>query len=355
MRKIIVSLALAMGLTAYAGAKIEWDHIRHDFGAFNEDSGPVTAIFKFYNTGDEPLVITGARANCGCTTPTYSADVVLPGDSARLSVSYDAGGRPGRFEKYVYVDTNTDPQQSKLSIKGVSVGNSTTLQGKYPVTAGPLRLAHPAALLGSVTRNKVKSMHEAGYNASTDTLTPVISDIPQWLTVKAYPETVPPGEQVSLSFFITSDRIPLWDTVVDTITIRPDAQISETFRMPVIVTVNEDFSKLTDRQKAEGPIVRFEKERLDPVMLGNNGADVDLKIYNDGKSPLKIRRIYTATKNVRVDVRQDQTIKSGKSQTIRIHIPADCLNGSNASAVMFTVVTNDPFNPRKSITIPITR
>lgn len=355
MRKLIVSLALSMGLSAYAGAKIEWDHIHHNFGAFNEDSGPVTAIFTLYNTGDEPLVITGARANCGCTTPTYSADMVQPGDSATLTVSYDPGGRPGRFEKFVFVDTNTEPKQSKLSIKGVSVGSSSTIQGRYPVSVGQLRLTHPAALLGSVIRGKVKSVFEAGYNASTDTLSPTVTDVPAWLNVKPYPERVPPGEQMSFSFLVTSDRVPFWDTVIDTVTVRPFPESTDLLRMPVIVTVTEDFSSLSDRQKADGPTVRFDKERLDSVVLGENGADVDLIIHNDGKNPLKLRRIYTSTKDVTINVRPDQAIKGGKSQAVRIHLPGDCLSDSKASAVILNVITNDPFNPRKTVTIPVTR
>lgn len=355
MRKILLYLALVVGLTSYAGAKIEWDHYRHNFGAFSEDDGKVTAVFTYYNRGDDPLLITGARANCGCTTPEYSREALAPGDSATLTVTYDPGGRPGRFEKFIFVDSNTEPRQSKLSISGVSVGNSTTIKGRYPVEAGPLRLAHPAALLGSIRRGEVKSVFEAAYNATLDTLHPVIRDVPVWLSVKAYPEVVPPGEQVSFSYFINSDRVPEWDMVTDTVTIIPDPTLNVKLRMPVVITVNEDFSKLTDNERATSPVVGIEPERLEPVTLTAAGAKAEFKVLNEGRSPLKIRRIYSHTPGVVVDVRKDTTVKPGKSQTVKVTVPPGALKGSPATSVILLIVTNDPYTPKRSIAIPISR
>lgn len=355
MRKTLLYLALVIGFTSYAGAKIEWDHLRHNFGAFSEDDGKVTAVFTYYNRGDEPLLILGARANCGCTTPEYSREALAPGDSATLSVTYDPGGRPGRFEKFIFVDSNTEPRQSKLSINGVSVGNSTTLKGRYPVEAGPLRLAHPAALLGSINRGEVKSVFEAAYNSTTDTLHPVIRDVPVWLNVKAYPEVVSPGEQVSFSYFINSDRVPEWDLVTDTITIIPDPSLKVKLRMPVVITVNENFSKLTDNERATSPVVRVDPERLQPVTLTPEGATAEFKVHNDGRSPLKIRRIYSHTPGVSVDVSKDTTVKPGKSKTVKVTVPPGALNGSPATSVILLVVTNDPYAPKRTVAIPLSR
>lgn len=351
MRGILILLASAIGLSAFAGAKIEWDKSRHDFGAFDESLGPVTAVFTFTNTGDEPLVVTGARANCGCTTPTYSADVVEPGASATLSVTYNPAGLPGRFEKKVYVDTNTDPKRSTLSITGVCVGSPSSVAGKYPVEVGPLRLTHPTALLGAVTKGHIKSTTEYGYNASTDTLRPVVKGAPKWLEVKPMKDKVAPGEQAVFGFFVHSDKIPGWDLVTDTVTIYPYEDSADFLRMLVVVTVNEDFSSLSDKQLADAPAVRFDATRLAPV---SPGSEAVLTVHNDGKSALKIRRVYTRTPGVTFDVKSDETVKGGKSRAIKARIPSDCLSGTSASAVIVTVITNDPLNPHSTITIPVT-
>lgn len=354
MRKVGLFLALAVGFAAYAGANIKWDHTRHDFGAFDESLGAVTARFVLYNTGDEPLVITGARANCGCTTPTYTADIVQPGDSAVLSVAYDPGGRPGRFEKKVYVDTNTEPKRSTLTITGVSVGSSASVEARYPVAVGPLRMAHSAALLGSMNRGHVKSVFESGYNASTDTLRPSVENVPKWLDVKVIPPVVPPGEQVSFNIFVHSDRVPVWDLASDTLTVRPFPGSPDRFDMPVVVTVTEDFSGLSDRQLAQAPAVRLDRTRLDPVTLAPGDNKVSFTVLNEGRSPLKIRRVYTRTPGVTFDVKRDEAVKPGKSRTVAGNIPASCLNGAKTSVITVYIITNDPLNPKATLTIPVT-
>ncbi len=342
---------VAMG--AMAGARIEWRSLRHDFGAFNESTGPATATFVYYNTGDEPLVITGARANCGCTTPRYSADVLAPGDSATLSVTYDPAGRPGRFEKKVYVDTNTEPRRSTLSINGVVIGAPASLSARYPVEVGPLRMNRSTFLLGSMERGHVKSVFESLYNASADTLRPVVTDVPSWLEATVVPAAAGPGEQTSINLFVHTDRIPQWDVVTDTVTVRPGKDSAESIRVPVVVTVREDFSRLTDKERANAPIVRLDKTRLDPVTVGPDGATAKLTIHNDGRSALRIRRLYTRTPGVTVSVKDDATVKAGKSLTVNVHIPASALGDAKAAAVVMSLVTNDPASPRTSITIPV--
>lgn len=355
MRKITL-LALAVGCVAYAGAKIEWNKSRHDFGAFNESEGPQTATFTYRNVGDEPLVVTGARANCGCTTPQVSAEILQPGDTATLVVTYDPQGHAGRFEKRVYIDTNTEPARSTLVICGTSVGSPTTVSGRYPVEVGPLRLAHPAVLLGNINRGKIKSVYESAYNASTDTLRPVVTDTPRWLSVKTVPEVVPPGEQVGFNYFISSLEIPEWDFVTDTVTLRPDPASDVEIRLPVVITVNEDFSRLSPKEIAQAPAIAIDTPKLQPLQVsGDRPATTSFTITNTGQSPLKIRRIYTRTPGVTTDIKASETIKPGKSRKVRVTVAPGVLDAQNVATVVLSVVSNDPFNPKTTVAIPLTR
>lgn len=353
MRLTLIILALATGLSAFSGAKIEWDHTRHDFGAFNESMGAVTARFVLRNTGGDTLVITGARANCGCTTPRLSATEIAPGDTAVLTVAYDPAGRPGRFDKRVYVDANTDPKRSTLTITGVTVGAPQSVSARYPVEVGPLRLSHSAALLGHITKGHVKSMYEGGYNASTDTLRPVVTDAPKWLEVSTLSPTVGPGEGVSFNFFINSSKIPDWDVVTDTVTVRPFAGSTDFYRMPVVVTVDEDFSKLSDKELANAPAVSVKRNDKEPLVIDKPQVSTEIEITNTGKSPLKIRRIYTLMPGVTFDIKRDTTIGAGKSRKVRVDVPAEALGKNKIATMAVNLVTNDPLTPRTTVSIPI--
>ena len=72
---------LAAGCCAI-GASAEgqgvWLEQKHDFGAFDEGLGTVYCDFRLVNTGNEPIAIINARANCGCTRPEYSRDPIAP-------------------------------------------------------------------------------------------------------------------------------------------------------------------------------------------------------------------------------------------------------------------------------------
>ena len=74
--------------------------------------------FKFTNTGKEPLIITNAQGSCGCTTPSWPKEPIMPGQSAVIKVHY-ATDRVGSFEKTVTLTSNADTPSKVLKIKGV--------------------------------------------------------------------------------------------------------------------------------------------------------------------------------------------------------------------------------------------
>lgn len=87
----------------------------HDFGTVSE--GPAADYeFTFTNTGKEPIILQRVQASCGCTTPSYSKDPVLPGKEGSIKASYNTNGRPGAFVKSITVVSNAGTKV--LTIKG---------------------------------------------------------------------------------------------------------------------------------------------------------------------------------------------------------------------------------------------
>lgn len=87
----------------------------HDFGTVPE--GPAAEYeFTFTNTGKEPIIIQRAQPSCGCTTPSYSKDPVLPGKTGVIKASYGTQGRPNAFTKTITVYSNVGTKV--LTIKG---------------------------------------------------------------------------------------------------------------------------------------------------------------------------------------------------------------------------------------------
>ena len=49
--------------------EMKFEHTRHNFGVFAQDTAIVTHEFIFTNVGKSPLIIHQASASCGCTVP----------------------------------------------------------------------------------------------------------------------------------------------------------------------------------------------------------------------------------------------------------------------------------------------
>jgi hypothetical protein len=87
----------------------------HDFGTIPE--GPVAEYkFDFTNVGKEPLIIQNASASCGCTTPEWPKEPILPGKKGVLTVRYNTQGRVGPFRKDVYIQSNAVSDKARYEI-----------------------------------------------------------------------------------------------------------------------------------------------------------------------------------------------------------------------------------------------
>lgn len=96
---------------------IQYDNDKYNFGVVNEGE-IVKHVFKFKNTGNEPLVISNAKGSCGCTVPTWPKEPVPAGATGEISVEFNSKGKPGQQSKRVTVTANTNPTETYLEISG---------------------------------------------------------------------------------------------------------------------------------------------------------------------------------------------------------------------------------------------
>ena len=87
----------------------------HNFGTVPE--GPsVSYDFVFTNNTKQPVQLESVRASCGCTTPNWSKDPILPGKTSKITATYSTKNRPGSFYKTITVKSTAG--QKVLKIKG---------------------------------------------------------------------------------------------------------------------------------------------------------------------------------------------------------------------------------------------
>jgi len=98
-------------------AKMDFEETVHDFGNVLEGK-QVSHVFKFKNTGKVPLLISDAKATCGCTVPSYPKDPIAPGKSGEISVKFNTSGKKNDQSKPVTLVANTFPQKTVLTMRG---------------------------------------------------------------------------------------------------------------------------------------------------------------------------------------------------------------------------------------------
>lgn len=86
-----------------------------DFGTIDEGDA-VTHIFKFTNTGDNPLIIDRCKGSCGCTVPQCPKEPIAPGEEGEIEVKFNSKGKKNKQTKTVTINANTVPEQTRITI-----------------------------------------------------------------------------------------------------------------------------------------------------------------------------------------------------------------------------------------------
>lgn len=136
MRKYLLLTAILMMVTAgfaeeqtKGKGEMKFEHTRHNFGIFAQDTAIVTHQFIFTNVGKEPLIIHQATASCGCTVPEYTLEPIMPGEKGKITVTYNGKNRrPGVFRKSITIHNNGKQTPIRIYIEGEMIANEKPIE-----------------------------------------------------------------------------------------------------------------------------------------------------------------------------------------------------------------------------------
>ncbi len=351
MKRILLSMLAAVAPVAalVAAPRVVWLESEHNFGAFSEDLGHVQCTFMGVNTGDTPVVVISARANCGCTVPTYPREAVAPGDTIKIGVDFNAVGRPGRFSKKVYIDTG-DGTKAQFTIRRVVVGTAATLAGRFPIAVGDARINKDIVPFGQTNKGRVLSGAVNIYNSTDHPITPEAVDLPPYIKAKMHPATIPVGDQGTLSLTALTDMAPDYGTVTGRFRLIPDKEHpADTVGIRTVMILNEDFSKLTEEQLEKAPRIKLSADKIDFDSFDASHLSRSITLTNEGKEPLLIRRAECGSELMKVDV-STMKVKPGKSATIKVTLSPGCMDKDMIDERILLIV-NDPKSSKNIIRV----
>ena len=134
--------------TKTAGAQIKFTEEKYDFGSIKQGD-VVDHVFKFKNTGTQPLVISNIGVSCGCTTPSWTKEPVQPGKMGTISAKFNSAGKMGMQTKVLTIESNSAAGASTATLTGnvveataasAATDVNTTDAGKQKMKDGDAKL-----------------------------------------------------------------------------------------------------------------------------------------------------------------------------------------------------------------------
>lgn len=121
MKKITLlatAFFFALGVTAQTKADdvIKLNTEKYDFGKIKQGV-PVDFVFELKNISSKPVVVESTNASCGCTTPEKPTEPIMPNETGKIKVQYNAAA-VAPFTKDVYIKLVGVDQPKTVQITG---------------------------------------------------------------------------------------------------------------------------------------------------------------------------------------------------------------------------------------------
>ena len=349
MKKIflfsVVSVFFCIGAIAQSKtAAISFNEMSYNFGDVQETAGLQTHKFEFTNTGGEALIIQNVSTSCGCTTPEWTKEPVMPGQKGYVSAAYNPAGRPGAFEKYITVQSNAEPAVLKLTINGNVAAKPLTIEDEYKFAFGAIRMNMNHLSFGTVFKGQVQVKEVAIVNTSAVPQTVKLENVPAHLSTKVTPATLAPNQKGVIEITYNSAKKDDWGFIIDRMDIFINGVTENANKLIVSANLEEDFSKVTEAEKANAAKISFAQNTFDfGTIKQGESVSYEYTFTNLGKSNLLIRKVTAACGCTAVNTTADM-IPAGKTGSIKTTFNSSGKTGTQNKTI--TVITNDPENPK---------
>jgi len=343
MKKLLLLwlILFVLIVSLYSSPKITFEKEVHNFGDIKEEGGPYEYDFIFSNTGDEPLKIIKVKASWGCTSPSWSTGSINPGEKGFVNVKYTSENRPGGFGKSITVTSNAENNIVTLKVKGKVIPTPGKFRTKYRI--GNLYLDKRSITFGKIKDTEFRIDSINTWNTGNESLEIIIETEIPYLQIATEPSILKPQEKGKIIFKINAQQIDKYGDIKDDIQVVAVTKSNKMYGdIPVIATIEEDFSHLTEKDLANAPIIKFNDKNINLGSIKKGEKKYcEFKFSNEGKRDLIIRNIQQGRDYTIVDF--DNEIKPGDSGKIEIVFQTN----SNLERYKKTisVISNDPKNP----------
>lgn len=319
-----------------------------NFGNVIESEGPVVHSFEFTNSTNRPVTIVKVQPSCGCTTPDWSKEPVMPGKVGFIKASFDPKGRPGYFDKSLSVVTDINNAPVQLRIKGQVVTDLIT-DKNFSKPMGNMALQSSSFNMGKVFLKDEYMVKDFSWKNTGDTPIEISKEVsPTYIKVEMMPAVVAPGEVGQIRLSYNGAKKNQYGFQSDNIELHTNDKGMPLKSISVFATLEEYFPELPPDELAKAPGLLIAEKTFDLGRIKQtNSATKTITISNIGKKPLLIRSIQSNCTCTKTETTAEM-IKPGGSAAIKITFHPEERKGTQQKSI--TVYSNDPRNPVQRIT-----
>ena len=328
-------------------AEIEWLADEYNFGTFKEADGPVKGSVAFVNKGPGATFIGRVRPGCGCTSASYPHRMIEPGDTAVIEFTYNPAGRPGRFDRSVKIYTGDDNDLKTIRILGTVIGDNTTLESVFPFKKVNLRFDSSIVAAGEIRKGEKRNLFINCYNDGKDTVMPSFDNPSKSLDIESSTESIAPGEIATIRLRLNTEEESCGP-------VKHMVGISDGVDSPLQVEVRAivvaDTRGMTAEEIDNGPRAYLLPEFVDLGKVENGKLiKFEFKILNEGKSEMKVERVYCEDSAVVIS-RFPEKVRKGKKGKVEGSLNVEGLK-KGPFRIKVEVVTNDLLHPVRTANI----
>ena len=341
MKRNIIFAALLLGAALDVHAqRISAKHEVIDCGNVLYES-PVTAKFELRNKGSD-LIIDTVRTSCDCVVADYPKGVISKGDNFTVEVTFDAR-QLGHFYKEAAIYSNASDKPLYLTMRGVVVDHLTDYTGVYDFTLGKVRADKNNIEFDDVNLGETPMQKIHFINNGSESVTPVVMHLPNYLTATVSPTTVAPGHTGVATITLNSTKLRSYGLTQSSVYLGmyPGDKVSDDKEISISAVLLPEFRNMSETQRRNAPVMKLSTETLD---LGSFDGKADksgtIIIENQGHSRLNISSMQMFTTGLKVRLNKSR-LDPGESAKLKITAYRKQLKNARSKPRVL-IITNDP-------------
>lgn len=302
---------------------------------------PVTAKFELRNKGSE-LVIDTVRTSCDCVVAKYPEGTIAKGDNFTVEVTFDSR-QLGHFYKEAAIYSNASDKPFYLTMKGVVVDHLADYSGVYDYTLGSVRTDKNNIEFDDVNLGEtpVEKIHIV--NSGSESVTPVVMHLPNYLTASVSPTTIAPGHTGVATITLNSAKLRSYGLTQSSVYLGmfPGDKVSDDKEISVSAVLLPEFRNMSETQRRNAPVMKMSAETLELGSFDDKDEKSGtIMIENQGRSRLVISSMQMFTTGLKVRLNKSR-LDPGESAKLKITAYKKQLKNAR-SRPRVLMITNDP-------------